>query len=221
MKYAHVSTAIDDPSVLEVMARLWETEGHQNDRAEGQAHGEDDYVTDLDPYRFPDVGFSISPAQGDLLYSLVRFGRPDVIMEFATSLGFSALYLTAALRDNGRGHLYSSELIESKAWHANENLSAAGLADYATILIGDARQTLASTGQTIDLLLLDGWPTEPGAPSLAFEVLQRVESSPRPGAIIVNDNGEPDYLTHARAVDSGYSSFHLPWNSGTEITMRI
>src|SRR5580658_4587726 len=53
---------------------------------------------------------SISPEGGNLLYILVRAKRPNTVIEFGTSYGISAIYLAAAVADNGTGHVVSTEL---------------------------------------------------------------------------------------------------------------
>src|SRR5208283_4320745 len=117
------------------------------------------------------------------------------IVEFGTSFGISTLHLAAALRDNGGGHLITSEFQSSKAARARENLTAGGLIDLVQIREGDALQTLSvDLPETVDLLLLDG------AKALYPEILSLVESRLRPGAFIVADNADasPEYLARVR-----------------------
>jgi hypothetical protein len=93
------------------------------------------------------------------MYLLCRATGATRVAEFATSLGVSTLYLTAAVRDNGGGIVIGSEIVPAKAEQARANLNEAGLAEFAEIRIGDARQTFADLGGPIDFLLVDGWPT--------------------------------------------------------------
>lgn len=44
------------------------------------------------------------------LYALVRHYRPDVVVETGVFHGLSTLYILAALRENGAGHLYSVDV---------------------------------------------------------------------------------------------------------------
>ena len=101
--------------------------------------------------------------------------------EFATSIGMSTIYFAAAVRDNGGGKVIGSELVPAKVAAACHNLADAGLADYAEIREGDARQTLQDLGGKVDFILIDGWPVSQG-PSLARQV---IESSPRKFALAV------------------------------------
>ena len=113
------------------------------------------------------------PEQGDLIYLLCRGLRATRVVEFATSVGMSTLYFAAAMRDNGGGPVIGSELVPAKVAAARRNLAEAGLAGYADIREGDARQTLRDLGGPVDFVLIDGWPIEEG-PSLARQVIEIV-----------------------------------------------
>jgi predicted O-methyltransferase YrrM len=166
--------------------------------------------------RLKNMPLAVSRETGALLYMLARSSRARTIVEFGTSFGISTLHLAAALRDNGGGHLITSEFEPSKAARARHNLTAGGLIDLVDIREGDALQTLSvDLPDTIDLLLLDG------AKSLYPEILSLVESRLRPGAIIVADNADhsPDYLAHVRAPAKGYMS--TPFADDVELSMRM
>jgi predicted O-methyltransferase YrrM len=159
---------------------------------------------------------AVSRETGALLYMLARSSRARNIVEFGTSFGISTLHLAAALRDNGGGHLITSEFEPSKAARARHNLTTGGLIDLVEIREGDALQTLSiDLPETIDLVLLDG------AKSLYPEILNLVESRLRPGAIIVADNADhsPDYLAHVRSPANGYLS--TPFAEDVEMSARL
>ena len=172
-----------------------------------------------DPFDFPESAFPIAPEQGDLMYLLCRAIGATRVAEFATSLGVSTLYLTAAVRDNGGGIVIGSEIVAAKAEQARANLNEAGLAEFAEIRIGDARQTFADLGGPIDFLLVDGWPTDRG-PALARSVIELTAPQLRPGAIVVNDNGEEDYIAYVRNPANGFLSMPLPLKGSTELSIR-
>jgi Methyltransferase domain len=102
--------------------------------------------------------------------------RATRAVDFATSIGLSAIYFATAMRDNGGGTVIGSELVPEKVATAKRNLADAGLADYADIREGDARQTLRSVGGLVDFALIDGWPNG-REPSLAREVIEGPGSS--------------------------------------------
>jgi predicted O-methyltransferase YrrM len=171
----------------------------------------------LDFYgRLKNAPLAISRETGALLYMLARSSRARTIVEFGTSFGISTLHLAAALRDNGGGHLITSEFEPSKVARARDHLAAGGLIDLVEIREGDALQTLSiDLPETVDLLLLDG------AKALYPDILSLVERCLRPGAIIVADNADssPDYLARVRSPANGYMS--TPFAEDVELSMRI
>ena len=166
--------------------------------------------------RLKNLPLPVSRETAALLYMLARSTGARTIVEFGTSFGISTLHLAAALRDNGRGHLITSEFEPSKAARAKANLKAGGVIDLVEIREGDALETLSvDLPETIDLVLLDG------AKSLYPEILGLLESRLKPGALIVADNADmsPDYLTRVRAPGNGYMS--VPFAEDVELSMRI
>lgn len=173
-----------------------------------------------DPHHFPTYGFSIDDMQGNLMYMLCRAIGARRVVDFATSIGISAIYLAAAVRDNGGGTVIGAELVEAKHAKALENLSKAGLGQYADIRLGDARQTLRDLEAPLDFVLIDSWPYDQ-TKSLAREMIEILTPKLRSGAIVINDNGEKDYLEFVRANENGFRSLSLPINRGTEFSIKI
>lgn len=204
---------IRDPRVVAVIERMNAT--RRFPAPKGPERGSMD-----DPETFADFGFSIHPDQGDLIYLLCRAMGARRVVDFATSVGMSALYLAAAVRDNGGGLVIGSEFVASKVEVARHNLADAGLADQADIRPGDARQTLRDLGGPIDFALIDGWPV-PSGPSLAREVVEIVAPQLRVGGYILNDNAEPDFLDFIRDPKSGFISITLPIKGGTELALKV
>jgi predicted O-methyltransferase YrrM len=163
-----------------------------------------------------DLWLPVSRETGLLLYMLVRSTRAKNIVEFGTSFGISTLHLAAALRDNGGGHLITSEFEPFKVLRARTHLDEGGLADLVEIRAGDALKTLSvGLPETVDLLLLDG------AKPLYPEILNLMESRLKPGALVVADNADmcPEYLERVRAPGSGYVS--VPFADDVELSMRV
>jgi len=160
---------------------------------------------------------AVSPTYGRFLYAIARACKATWIVEFGTSMGISTIYLAAALRDNGGGHLISSELEPGKVARARANLGAAGFGDLVDIREGDALETLKDIGGEVDLLLIDG------AFSLYLPVLKLVEPRLKPGAVVLGENAfEPGYLDYVRNPANGYDSQRLPIDegNGNEFTVR-
>ncbi len=105
------------------------------------------------------------------------------IVEFGSSMGISAIYMAAALRDMGGGRLIGTDLEPGKIERARANVAAAGLADLVEFRLGDARETLNSgLGGEIDMVMLDG------AFTLYLPILKLLEPQLKPGALIVGEN---------------------------------
>jgi predicted O-methyltransferase YrrM len=152
---------------------------------------------------------SVSPGYGRFLYMCVRASKATRIVEFGTSMGISTIYLAAGLRDNGGGRLIGSELEPGKVARARAHIEAAGLSDLVEIRAGDALETLADVGGTVDMLLLDG------AFSLYLPVLKLVEPALATGALVLAENAfDPDYLAHVRAPAGRYLSQPVALDEG-------
>lgn len=167
-----------------------------------------------------EIYMPVTPDAGRLLYSLVRASRPATIVEFGMSLGISAIHLASAVRDNGTGHVVTTELSAAKVATAKATFTQTGLDDLITVLEGDALTTLAAIDGPIGFVLLDGWK------ELYLPVTRLLEPKLSPGALIVADNTSMDdtrpYLDHVRDPGNGYVSVNFPVREGDsmEISCR-
>lgn len=210
-----MTSTLLDPDVRTLLDRLF-AESATDDQRLARAVPEDAQAA---ADALADVYMPISEAGGRLLYSLIRAIRPQVVIEFGTSYGISTVHLAAAVADNGTGHVFGTELSTTKAEAARANLAAAGLAEHATILLGDARDTLREVPGPIGLLLLDGWK------DLSLPVLNLLEPRLAPGALVVADDitmpTMRPYLDHVRDPANGYLGVEFPVEDGMEISCRI
>ena len=169
---------------------------------------------------YQEIYIPVSPEAGRLLYSLIRAARPSTVVEFGTSFGISTIHLAAAVRDNGAGRVVSTELNAVKAARATANIAEAGLADWVTILEGDALATLATIDTPVEFVLLDGWKY------LYLPVLHLLEPRLPPGALVIADDAislaaqMADYLGYVRDPAHGYLSVPFPDPGDLEITCR-
>ncbi len=146
----------------------------------------------------------VTPDLGMVLYLLLRATRARVAVEFGTSLGIAAIWMAAALRDNGGGRLVTTEYDPDKAVRAHANLADAGLGAQVEIVVGAAERTLQDHApEAIDFVLLDG------AKSAYLPVLRVLEPRLAPAALIMADNagmaGARALLDYADAPGSGYA----------------
>ncbi|WP_061022588.1 class I SAM-dependent methyltransferase [Bradyrhizobium sp. CCH5-F6] len=163
---------------------------------------------------------NVSPEFGRFLYLCARACKATRIVEFGSSMGISAIYMAAALRDMGGGRLIGTDLEPAKIVRARANLAAAGLDDLVEFRVGDARETLKpGVGGDIDMVMLDG------AFTLYLPVLKLLEPHMRPGTLIVGENAFEEasgYIDYVRDSQNGYLSLPLPFNParGNELTIR-
>jgi predicted O-methyltransferase YrrM len=149
-----------------------------------------------------------------------RACKATCIVEFGSSMGISAIYMAAALRDMGGGRLIGTDLEPGKAERARANVAAAGLTDIVEFRVGDARNTLKpGVGGDIDMVMLDG------AFTLYLPILKLLEPYLKPGAIVIGENAleqAPGYIDYVRNPQNGYLSLPLPFDPGrgNELTIK-
>jgi predicted O-methyltransferase YrrM len=169
---------------------------------------------------FKDVYIPISRLQGRFLYLVARSLGAQRIVEFGTSFGISTLYAAAAARDES-GQVIGSELEPTKQRAATAHLAEAGLADFAEVRLGDARETLRDVAGPIDLLLLDGWK------EMYLPMLQMLAPKLRPGAVVLADNirtfrrALTPYLDYVQSGRNQFASVTLPLADGFEYSVRL
>jgi len=135
----------------------------------------------LQPSDFKNAYLPISKNQGNALRQLIINQDCKYVVEFGTSFGISTIYLADAVRKTG-GKVITTELIESKAKIALQNIKDANLNDYVEIRIGDAMETLKGESTPIDFLFLDGWK------DLYLPFFQMLEPRFHSGTLIYADN---------------------------------
>ncbi|MCP3804616.1 class I SAM-dependent methyltransferase [Allokutzneria sp. A3M-2-11 16] len=213
------TSTLEDPRVATALDRLFGRAERDDERLQASWPADLASVTAREKADIAaEVVMPISARGGRLLYSLVRAIRPARVVEFGTSFGISALHLAAAVRDNGSGHVITTELNADKAASARETFAEAGLDDLITVLLGDARDTLAGE-EPVDFVLLDGWK------DLCLPVLRLLEPRLAPGTLVVADDVDlpalQPYLDYVRDPRNGYESVTFPVEDGMEISCRL
>ena len=157
----------------------------------------------MQPADFKNAYLPISKEQGQTIKQLIITHNCKEIIEFGTSFGISTIYLADAARQTG-GKVITTELIESKARKALQNLKDAGLNDYVEVKIGDAMQTLKNHSTPIDFLFLDGWK------DLYLPLFKSLEPRFHTGTLIYADNmdmrGTEQYANYVLNRRNSYST---------------
>jgi predicted O-methyltransferase YrrM len=206
-----VTNTLREPKVAAALERMYRESNAQWDTLRERRHELAQLASASAQERadaLSDFYLPVTPDAGRLLYALVRASRPATVVEFGMSLGISAIHLAAAVRDNGRGHVVTTELSAVKVAAAKATFAQTGLDEFITVLEGDALTTLPTMSGPVDFVLLDGWK------ELYVPVIKLLEPRLSPGTLIVADNtGLPDtqpYVDYVRDPGNGYVSVNFP-----------
>lgn len=193
------------------LMRAFASEANSREEMISQAIAAEDRDLNEVYQRFANNFLSVSPRFGRFLYMCARACKAKRIVEFGSSMGISAIYMAAALRDMGGGHLIGTDLEPGKIERASANVAAAGLTDFVEFRLGDARATLNSGLGEIDMVMLDG------AFTLYLPILKLLEPQLKPGALIVGENAFEEasgFIDYVRDPQNGYLSLSLPFDPG-------
>lgn len=166
----------------------------------------------------------LAPEKAKRLAELVRQTKPRVVVECGTAVGYSGLWIARELKASGGGKLITVEIVPRLSREAEANLQKAGLAEYVTLKVGDARKVVKQLQGPIDFVFLDCLPPN------YYPCFLGLEDKLRKGAIVVADNagygarGMADYLKHVRSkYDSRTEWFDidLPWAKRDAIEVTI
>ncbi len=168
--------SLHDPAVARALEALHAEARRDPERRAARRREDEDSLT-----RMGDLYLAVSPAEGRLLYLLARGAHSARIVEFGASFGISTTYLAAAAKDNG-GKLVTTEAHPDKCAAVRRVLREAGLDGVASVLEGDARETLKEAEGPIDFVFLDGWK------GMYLPMLELLLPKLAPGALVAADN---------------------------------
>ncbi len=135
---------------------------------------------------------SVPTHDGRILRVLAESINAKHIVELGTSVGYSGLWFSLALKATG-GKLTTHEIDKERAAKARANFQRAGVDDIITIVEGDAHVEVTKIKEPIDLLFLDA--DKEGYIDYLTKLLPLV----KPGGLIVAHNmtermAHPPYL---------------------------
>lgn len=99
--------------------------------------------------------FSIDEDTGLFLYEFVLNNRPENILELGTWRGASAIYMAAALKSLGRGHIVTVDIGNDRIDIARNNFLKAGVADFIKQEVSDISEFLSFDNNKYDLVFMD------------------------------------------------------------------
>ena len=159
---------------------------------------------------------SVAPTTGRFLFSLVAPQTDCEVLEIGGSRGYSSIWLAAGVRYLG-GRLVSLEADPAKCEAWRRNVSEAGLEQWAELIEGDARETLAAIDDVFDVVFLDAEKED------YEDLFQLARQKLEPAAVLVADNvlSHEDTLgaySRARQEDPTLLSVTVPLDRGLELT---
>lgn len=132
---------------------------------------------------------SIWAVEGIILYALVRHLKPEKVVEVGGWAGSSASHLAAAVKANGKGHVYSIDDGSEFTDFEHGYLIPEHLRQYVTLVKDDGRVWLAKQeAQSIGLLFDDA----SHAASLIIELARLALQKVYPGGVLVNHDAMHD-----------------------------
>src|SRR3984893_6453126 len=117
---------------------------------------------------------------GSLLRVLATAIGAVRILEIGTAIGYSGIWLAGALPPHGM--LLTMEVDGERARTARENFARSGLAERASVIVGDAERMLAKVSGPFDLIFQDGDKQQ------YTSLLDRLVDRLRPGGLLITDN---------------------------------
>jgi caffeoyl-CoA O-methyltransferase len=158
----------------------------------------------------------VARTTGQFLFAFVAPQTDCEVLEIGGSRGYSSIWLAAGVRYFG-GRLLSLEHDPEKVEAWRRNVEEAGLANWAEVLEGDARETLPRIPDVFDIVFLDAEKED-------YEELFAVARTKlEPGAVVIADN----VLSHretlgaysqARQADPRLESVTVPLDRGLELS---
>jgi caffeoyl-CoA O-methyltransferase len=162
---------------------------------------------------------AVSPTTGRFLFALVAPQNACEVLEIGGSRGYSTIWLAAGARILG-GRVVSLEHDPAKCRAWRRNVEEAGLADWAELVEGDAKENLPAVEDVFDVVFIDA---EKEDYERYFELARpKLE----PGGLVVADN----VLSHeetlgaysgARQSDPGLESVTVPHDRGLELCVVL
>ncbi len=141
---------------------------------------------------------NVPAADGRLLRTLAEAIDAKTVVEFGTSNGISAIWMSLALRKTG-GKLLTHEIDPDTATVARKNFERAGVAEIVTVVEGDGHEKAGELKGPIDLVFIDA--DKEGY----LDYLQKTLPLVRPGGLICAQHESPHGQRRLRQGDHDQS----------------
>lgn len=128
----------------------------------------------------------IGPMAGQFIYTLALASKAKEILDVGTAIGYSALWLALAAREN-EGRVVSIEKDPARASWAEAYFRQAELSGIAAVRRGDALTLMRGMQDSFDLIFLDIL-TQLTTPDASLQMLDMCVTLLRPGGLLLSDN---------------------------------
>jgi predicted O-methyltransferase YrrM len=157
---------------------------------------------------------NVPVSDGRLLRLLTEATGAKSVVELGTSTGLSGLWFCLALQKTG-GRLTTFEYDSGRAAMARTHFKKAGVDPIATIVEGDAHQTISRLKDPIDILFIDA--DKEGY----LDYLNRLLPLVRPGGLILAHNVDmsPEYRS-AVTTNPALETLYYQQGEGLAITLK-
>jgi caffeoyl-CoA O-methyltransferase len=162
---------------------------------------------------------SVSEPDGEFLRLMAVSSRSKRALEIGGAFGYSAIWMGLGLQETG-GTLTSIEYDPARAKMAQENIRRAGLAQIATVVVGDAFKEFPKLSGEFDFLFRDAWKRDY---KRFFDI---VFPRLRPGGLflahnVVNKSSEMrDFLDAVQQNPAVLTSIVRPGDEGMSVTLK-
>lgn len=163
---------ITDPKVEDYLLSLAPT--REGVLADMEAHAERENIS------------IIGPLVGQFIYTLALSARAKDILDVGTAIGYSAMWLALAARENG-GRVVSLEKDAGRARYAEAYFRQADLSSICAVRQGDALIALNGMEENFDLIFLDVL-TQFDRPDTSLKMLDLCIRRLKPGGLLISDN---------------------------------
>lgn len=150
---------------------------------------------------FNDAGTELEVSE--FIYSLVRVLKPTLMLETGTHKGISSTFIGQAMKDNGKGQLYTCEIFQENVNDATALWHDVGVQQHITCYKKESLKLDFPQTTVFDMLFLDS------EPQLRFDEFIKFWPMVKPGGFIMIHDLHP-HLGHHGQVHHG----QLDWPYG-------
>jgi predicted O-methyltransferase YrrM len=139
---------------------------------------------------FNDAGTEVEVSE--FIYSLVRVLKPTLMLETGTHKGISSTYIGQAMKDNGKGQLYTCEIFQENINDAQALWRDVGVQQHIICLNRESLKLEFPENTVFDMLFLDS------EPQLRFDEFIKFWPMVKPGGFIMIHDLHPNLGHHGQ-----------------------